>query len=241
VSVADPANAEPVPSVPAPPANALDAYFGRRAALAEAFAGHLGTSAVARGLLGPREVPRVWTRHVLNCAALAPLIPESAHVVDVGSGAGLPGLVLAIARADLHVTLVEPLLRRVAWLEEVTADLALDNVAVVRGRAEELDPSFADVATARAVAPLAKLATWCLPLVRPDGLMLAIKGRSAVDELRDAEPVLPALGAASWRIREVGGELLEEPTTVVEIRKGPGRGRARRVSPRRRGEGRSRR
>ena len=157
---------------------------------------------------------------MLNCAAVAPLLPPSAEVVDVGSGAGLPGLVLAIARPDVTLTLVEPLLRRVLWLEEVAEDLGLTNVSVVRARAEELGTGWADVATARAVAPLAKLSAWCLPLVRPGGVLLAIKGRSAGEELRETAAALPALGAVSWEVREVGGELLEEPTTVVEIRKG---------------------
>lgn len=217
MSTADAGGAE---SITAPPPAALAAYFGPRSEQAAAFVEHLRTSAVERGLLGPREVPRLWSRHVLNCAAVAPLLPADADIVDVGSGAGLPGLVLAIARQDVHVTLVEPLLRRVAWLEEVTADLELDNVSVVRARAEELDTAWADVATARAVAPLAKLSAWCLPLVRPRGAMLAIKGRSAAEELRETAQLLPKLGAVEWRVVEVGADLLEEPTTVVEIRKG---------------------
>jgi 16S rRNA (guanine527-N7)-methyltransferase len=213
----------------------MDAWFGPRSELAEAFAVHLGTSAVERGLLGPREVPRLWTRHILNCAAVAPLLSPSAEVVDVGSGAGLPGLVLAIAREDVTFTLVEPLLRRVVWLEEVAGDLGLTNVSVVRARAEELGRGWADVATARAVAPLAKLSAWCLPLVRSGGVMLAIKGRSAGEELRETAGVLPALGAVAWEVREVGGELLEEPTTVVEVRKGEAGkiGRRRRAGTRR--------
>jgi 16S rRNA (guanine527-N7)-methyltransferase len=206
---------------PPPPDTAvLGHFFGERAPVALAFARHLGTSALVHGLLGPRELPRLWTRHIFNCAAIGPLVPPSARVADVGSGAGLPGLVLAIARPDLEVTLVEPLLRRVAWLDEVTKDLDLTNVAVVRARAEELPTAWADVATARAVAPLAKLTAWCLPLVKPGGLMLAIKGRSAAEELRESSSLLPRLGAASWEVREVGGDLLEKPTTVVEVRRG---------------------
>jgi 16S rRNA (guanine527-N7)-methyltransferase len=210
----------PVAVVAPPSPAAMKAWFGRRSDLAEAFAEHLRTSAVERGLLGPREVPRLWTRHILNCAAVAPLVPSAAEVVDVGSGAGLPGLVLAIARPDVTVTLVEPLLRRVAWLEEVAFDLDLANVSVVRARAEELRTGWADVATARAVAPLAKLSAWCLPLVRSGGVLLAIKGRSAADELCATADALPALGAVGWEVLEVGGDLLEDPTTVVQIRKG---------------------
>src|ERR1700750_874243 len=199
---------------PAPSAEVVAEFCGARTRVASAFAEHLATTAVERGLLGPREVPRLWSRHILNCAAVAPLVPRDARLVDVGCGARLPGLVLAIARPDLQVTLVEPLLRRVAWLEDVTKDLDLTNATVVRARAEELPTGWADAATARAVAPLAKLTQWCLPLVKPGAVMLAIKGRSAPEELQDASPVLPALGAASWRVLEVGRGVLEEPTTA---------------------------
>ena len=213
----------------APSADMIARFFGTRTELASAFAEHLATTAVERGLLGPREVPRLWSRHILNCAAIAPLVPSNARLVDVGSGAGLPGLALAIARPDLEVSLVEPLLRRVTWLQEVAEDLDLPNVTVVRGRAEELPTDWADVATARAVAPLAKLTAWCLPLVRPGAALLAIKGRSAAGEVQEISSLLPSLGATSWRVVEVGRGILEEPTTVVEVRKGAdGAGRARR-------------
>ncbi|HYY10221.1 MAG TPA: 16S rRNA (guanine(527)-N(7))-methyltransferase RsmG [Kineosporiaceae bacterium] len=198
----------------------LAAFFGDRAPLALAFAAHLATSGASRGLIGPREVPRLWTRHLLNCAALAPLLPAGGHVVDVGSGAGLPGLVLAVARPDVQVTLVEPLLRRVTWLHEVLDDLQLDGVEVLRARAEEVRGMTADVATSRAVAALDRLSGWCLPLVREGGTMLAIKGQTAPDELEQAEPLLRSLGAISWSVRELGGDVLEEPTTVIEVLKG---------------------
>jgi 16S rRNA (guanine527-N7)-methyltransferase len=198
----------------------LRSFFGDRVGLARDFASHLADTGVSRGLLGPREVPRLWSRHVLNCAAVAPLVPTGAQVVDVGSGAGLPGIVLAVARPDLRVTLVEPLLRRVGWLEDVVDDLGLESVTVVRARAEELRGQAFDVATARAVAALDRLAGWCLPLVRDGGVLLALKGRSAAEELALAEPALRRLGAVSWGVQEVGSELLEEPTTVVEVRKG---------------------
>ncbi len=202
-----------------PPADVLQAYFGDRIAAARAFAAHLADSGTARGLIGPREVPRIWSRHVMNCAAIAPLLPSGARVADVGSGAGLPGLVLAVARPDVQLILVEPLLRRVSWLDEVVSDLGLTNVEVRRARAEELAGLDADVATARAVAALDRLASWCLPLLRPAGVMLALKGQSAAAELAETEPALRRLGAASWRVHEVGGELLDEPTTVVEVHK----------------------
>jgi 16S rRNA (guanine527-N7)-methyltransferase len=162
----------------------------------------------------------VWARHVLNCAAVAPLVPVGAQVVDVGSGAGLPGVVLALARTDLRITLVDPLLRRVTWLQDVVDDLGLGSVSVVRARAEELQGQAFDVATARAVAPLDRLASWCLPLLREGGLLLALKGRSAADELAQSEPALRRLGAVSWRVREIGNGVLDEPTTVVEVHKG---------------------
>ena len=203
-----------------PSATVLQTFFGDRVGLALAFASHLAGTGVSRGLLGPREVPRLWSRHVLNCAAVASLVPADAQVVDVGSGAGLPGIVLALARPDLHVTLVEPLLRRVGWLEDVVGDLGLDSVTVVRGRAEELRGYAFDVATARAVAALDRLAVWCLPLLREGGVLLALKGRSAAEELAQAEPALRRLGAVSWGVREVGGGVLDEPTTVVEVHKG---------------------
>ncbi len=219
-----------------PPSLVVEAFFGPHADTARAFAAELGTSAVTRGLIGPRELPRLWSRHILNCAAVAPGLPQGAAVVDVGSGAGLPGLVIAIARPDVTVTLVEPLLRRVSWLEEVTAGLDLVNVRVTRARAEEMPAGQADVATARAVAPLEKLAGWCMPLVRPGGAMLAIKGRSAAEELAIAEDALRRLGAGSWQVVELGGDLLDEPTIVVDVRKRiqagrPDRGAARGSAP----------
>ena len=162
--------------------------FGDRLDLARRYVGHLAVSGVERGLVGPREGPRLWPRHVLNCALLAPLLPEATTVLDVGSGAGLPGVVLALARPDVSVVLVEPLLRRTAWLEEVVADLGLD-VEVVRARAQDCGRR-ADVVVSRAVAPLERLLGWCLPLVRPGGQVLALKGAAAADELAAAAPLL---------------------------------------------------
>lgn len=203
------------------------AVFGARAGLASAYAGILRTVAVERGLIGPREGARVWDRHLLNCVAPADLIPEGAHLVDVGSGAGLPGLVLAIARPDLRVTLVEPLLRRATFLDETVTELGLE-VQVVRGRAEE--PSVrsvvgeADVVVSRALAPLAKVMAWCVPLTRVGGVVLAMKGASAQDELdRD--------GAAVVRLGTSTPELVEcrvgdgfAPTWVVSAVRVAGRG-----------------
>ncbi len=206
--------------VPLEVESAVAALFGSESVVARAFAVHLGTSAVERGLIGPREVPRLWDRHVLNCAAIAPLIPEASVVVDVGSGAGLPGVVLAIARPDLRLTLVEPLQRRVVWLEEIVEQLGLTNIEIVRGRAEHLRDRRFDVSTARAVAGLETLAEWLLPLVRPGGLMIAIKGQSAHEELRSSEVTLKRLGARSWRVEVCGEAILAVPTTAVVVEVG---------------------
>jgi 16S rRNA (guanine527-N7)-methyltransferase len=197
---------------------AAQTVFGERLDLAERYVEHLATSGIERGLLGPREVPRLWNRHVLNCAVVASLIGPDAAVADVGSGAGLPGLTLALARPDLRLTLIEPLERRVVWLNEVVDDLGLDNVTVVRTRAElAADEVSADVVTSRAVSALDKLARLSIPLLHGSGEMLAIKGRSAADEVEKAAKVIRKLGGRETEILTVGDGLLEEPTTVVRI------------------------
>ncbi len=179
---------------------------------------HLATSGMERGLLGPREVPRLWSRHVLNCAVVAELIPANASVADVGSGAGLPGLCLAIARPDISITLIEPLERRVIWLNEVVADLGLENVRVIRGRAEQVvDEVDVDVATARAVSALSGLAGLTIPLLHGNGTVLAIKGRSAEEEVQKAAKAIRKLGGRDTSVVTAGGDLLAEPTTVVRI------------------------
>lgn len=181
-----------------------------------AYAALLATEGVERGLIGPREVERLWSRHLINCGVVAPRITEGATVADVGTGAGLPGLVWAIMRRDLDVTLVEPLLRRTTFLEEATEQLGLSNVTVLRGRAEEVDATF-DVVTARAVANLEKLARWCMPLVAPGGVLLALKGQAAEDEVKQARQTLGRLGARDTLITTYGTEGV--PTTVVEVSK----------------------
>lgn len=172
-------------------------------------------------MIGPREVSRIWERHVLNSAVLAELVPDDAHVVDVGSGAGLPGVPLAVARPDLTIALLEPMARRVAWLTEVVDVLGLTNAHVVRGRAEEghirRELAGADVVTARAVAPLAKLAGWCLPLVRVDGTVLALKGASADEEVARDETAVRAAGGGRLSVRVCGDGVLATPTTVVQF------------------------
>ncbi len=194
--------------------------FGvERLRLAVQYADLLASDGVTRGLIGPREAPRLWERHLLNCAVLGEVVPEAATVADVGSGAGLPGLVLAIARPDLRVTLIEPLLRRSRFLEEAVAALGLEEqVEVLRGRAEELGPDRTfDVVTARAVAPLERLARWCLPLVGPDGELVAMKGATAAAEVEAAAPGLRKLGCGPAVVVELGAGLLEEPTWAIRV------------------------
>ncbi|GAA3023409.1 ribosomal RNA small subunit methyltransferase G [Actinokineospora globicatena] len=195
--------------------------FGDRVEVAERFVRLLGAHGVERGLIGPREVERLWDRHVLNSAVIQEVVPEAATVVDIGSGAGLPGIPLAIARPDLRVTLVEPMARRVAWLDEVVETLALSSVTVLRGRAEEPGirsrVSGADVVTARAVAPLAKLSGWCLPLLRQGGLLVALKGASAAEEVDRDRAEVAAVGGGAPRVESCGAAVLEVPTTVVLI------------------------
>jgi 16S rRNA (guanine527-N7)-methyltransferase len=189
-----------------------------RLPLAEQYAELLATDGVVRGLIGPREVPRLWDRHLLNCAVLEELVPEDAEVCDIGSGAGLPGLVLAIARPDLRVTLVEPLLRRTTFLEEVVAGLGLDRVEVVRGRADDLHGvRWFDVVTSRAVAPLDRLLRWSMPLVAPHGALVAMKGSSVPEEIGSAGEVLRSLGCGTPRVIPLGDGLLERPTTAVRV------------------------
>lgn len=195
--------------------------FGDRLSLAQDFAALLRGDGIDRGLIGPREADQLWTRHILNCAVVAPAIPTDAQLVDVGSGAGLPGVVLAIARPDLRIRLVEPLLRRATFLTEVVARLELGAVEVVRDRAENLHGQWvADVVTARAVAPLDRLARWCLPLVRTGGLVLALKGDRAAEELAAAEPDLRHLGAVDWRVVELGAGVVDPVARVVRIEAG---------------------
>ncbi len=192
--------------------------FGVELPRAEAFAELLATDGVRRGLIGPREADRLWSRHLLNSAVVVEACPASGLVVDVGSGAGLPGIPMALARPELTVRLVEPLLRRVTFLTEVVGLLGLDNVEVVRGRVEDLHDSWtAPTVTARAVAPLDRLAGWCLPLVAPGGSLLAVKGDRADEELADARDLLRRLGAVSATVEEVGAPGLAPPVRLVRV------------------------
>ncbi|MEU4892184.1 16S rRNA (guanine(527)-N(7))-methyltransferase RsmG [Streptomyces sp. NPDC044780] len=228
---------------PAPP-EARD-VFGDRFPEAVRYGELLADVGVTRGLIGPREVPRLWERHLLNCAVLSEVVPEKVTVCDVGSGAGLPGIPLALTRPDLQITLLEPLLRRTNFLREVVELLGLDHVTVVRGRAEEvlgkLPPMH--VVTARAVAPLDRLAGWGVPLLRPYGEMLLLKGDTAEEELKQARAALSKLGVVGTSVLHVGEDVVDPPSTVVRVEVGesPGgvrfaakRAKAARRGPRRR-------
>jgi 16S rRNA (guanine527-N7)-methyltransferase len=189
--------------------------FGSVLGGAEAFALILATRGVEQGLIGPREVPRLWDRHLLNCAVVAELIGSRCEtLVDIGSGAGLPGIVLAMVRPEVQVTLLEPMERRCRFLSECVAELGLANASVLRGRAEDTVVR-ADVATARAVAPLDRLAELAVGVVRPGGMVLAIKGRTAADELRKARPALRRIGARGAEVVRTGQGKVVPATTVV--------------------------
>lgn len=192
--------------------------FGERLPRARQFARLLSGPGVERGLIGPREAERLWSRHLFNCAFLTELIPWGATVADIGSGAGLPGVVLAIARPDLEIVLVESRLRPATFLSECVEQLGLPSVTVWRGRAEDATGSVeASVTTARAVADLPRLARWARPLLAARGELLAVKGRSAESELSGVWPRLPRLGYRHGEIVLAGRDTPEGPTTVVRL------------------------
>jgi 16S rRNA (guanine527-N7)-methyltransferase len=210
---------DPLPAAP----EAARAVFGEAFDDAARYAARLATEGVTRGLIGPREVARIWERHLLNSAAVAEAVPEGARVADVGSGAGLPGIPLGLARPDLSLTLVEPMARRVEFLEEAVGELGRP-WRVVRGRAEERSVVTAvgpvDVVTARAVAALPRLVTWCRGLLRPGTQLVALVGARAVADLPGLVPELEAAGMRSIEARAVGSSLGDAATTVVVMTRG---------------------
>lgn len=215
-----PSDSEQQPDAIETPAVAAE-IFGENLDKAIAYHRSLATTGSERGFIGPREVPRLWDRHILNCAVIGEAMPAGTTVADIGSGAGLPGIPLALARPDLKITLIEPLLKRSVYLGEIKAELGLDNVTVIRGRAEEkavrAELGKVDVVTSRAVAPLGRLVGWSLPLARVGGAMIAMKGSSVAEEIeRDAAEIKRHGGGASEILR-VGESLLAEPTTLIRI------------------------
>lgn len=210
-----------------PPPESAAGVFGPMLGVATEFVARLASDGVTRGLIGPREVPRLWERHMLNSAAVAEAVPEGARVVDVGSGAGLPGIPLGLARPDIELTLVEPMARRVEFLEEVVTGLAVPaglRWRVVRGRAEERSVASAvgpvDVVTARAVAPLPRLVGWCRGLMRPGTRLVALVGATALAGLPSLIPELEAAGMRDIHSRAVGAGLGDAATTVVVMTRG---------------------
>jgi 16S rRNA (guanine527-N7)-methyltransferase len=192
--------------------------FGTTLPLAERYVQMLAGPGVIRGLLGPREVPRLWTRHVLNCAAVADLVPRPSALIDLGSGAGLPGIILALLLPDVQVTLLERMERRSLFLDECVQELGLRNAQVYRATAEEVAGKLAaDVVTARAVAPLDRLAGLAAGLVRPGGLILAIKGAAAEEEVAQARPVLRRLGMRDVAVVRAGDGKVDRAATVVRM------------------------
>ena len=209
---------DPSTSTPSTPDVAGRVFSSARLPLAERYAELLATEGVTRGLIGPREAPRLWERHLLNSAVLAEAVPEGSSVVDLGTGAGLPGVALAIARPDLEVTLVEPLLRRTTFLLEVVVELQLREVTVVRGRAEELhgERRF-DVVTSRAVAPLDRLLDWSMPLVEGSGALVAMKGRNVAEEIAASQKVLRRWMCAAPEVLSLGQGIVDPVTTAVRV------------------------
>ena len=197
--------------------------FGARFEAAQRYAEILAGAGVERGLIGPREIDRLWDRHLLNSVARGGAARSRGAVADIGSGAGLPGIPLALARPDLHITLIEPLLRRSDFLHEVTAELGID-VTVIRGRAEDKtvqrQAGAMDAVVSRAVASLDKLTKWSVPLMKPEGRMAALKGERAEDEIRVHRRVMKSLGVVDVRVMKCGEDYLDPPATVVVARCG---------------------
>ena len=219
--------------IPEPPPEAA-IVFGSRMEQAVRYTRILAGAGVERGLIGPREADRLWDRHLLNSVALNELLDPSDQIADIGSGAGLPGIPLALARPDLRVTLIEPLLRRSDFLREVIDDLGVD-ITVVRGRAEEQgvrrQVGEMDAVVSRAVAGLDKLTRWSMPLLRSGAQMMALKGQRAQAELDEHRRVMESLGAVDARVVTCGGDYLNPPATVVVARRGE-LGSANRQAPR---------
>ena len=191
--------------------------FGDRIELARAYAAALARDSDTLGLLGPRELEILWSRHILNTAVVAQLVSDGKSVADVGSGAGLPGIPMAIAQPNAHFTLIEPMERRSDWLIAQVQELGLTNVEVIRARAEEVGQVF-DIVTARAVSNLSKLLRLTIDLIREGGELLALKGSKASEEIAEAQKLSKKMKLAGFDLLTVGAEHLADPTTVVRTR-----------------------
>lgn len=215
-----PRSARPDPTAPPIP-EAGSTIFGQAAPKAARYARLLAGPGVERGLIGPNEIPRLWERHLLNCAVVASLVPTPCSLLDLGSGAGLPGIVLALLLPGAEVTLLEPMAKRAAFLEECVTELGLDNAGVRRARAEELAGTvMVDVVTARAVAPLDRLAAMAVRLLRPGGIVLAIKGAKAVNEVEAARDALSRLAVRDVEVLRAGDGKVDPAATVVRLTAG---------------------
>jgi 16S rRNA (guanine527-N7)-methyltransferase len=188
--------------------------FGDRLPLARVYAAALVRDSDLLGLLGPREMPKLWTRHILNSAVVAELVPVGKTVADVGSGAGLPGIPMAIVQPEAHFTLIEPMERRSEWLRQIASELGLSNVTVLRARAEEVGDVF-DLVTARAVSALPKLLRLTVPITKHGGKVLALKGSKAAEEIEEAKKLSKKLRIAGFEVVHTGKQFLAEPTLVV--------------------------
>ncbi len=201
--------------------SAVKGFFGDSYPVVARFADLLADQGVRRGLIGPREVPILWERHLLNSATVVPFLPASGRVIDIGSGAGLPGVVIAAMCPHLDVVLVESMERRTDWLSEVVAELALSNASVRRARAEELHGKLrAEVVTARAVAPLDRLVRWAMPLLGVGGTLLALKGASAQAEVQTAAARIRSLGGAAAEVLRASTIAGADGTTIVRVVRG---------------------
>ena len=197
---------------------AAKAIFGSQIELAGGYAQVLANDSDELGLLGPRELDKIWSRHILNSAVVAEMVGQGELVADVGSGAGLPGIPMAIAAPETNFVLIEPMDRRASWLQGVARELGLENVQVVRARAEEVEGGQFDVVTARAVAALDKLLRLCVPLLKPGGRVIALKGSKAPEEIEAARKLQKKLKIESFEIVICGEKFLSEPTSVVKTK-----------------------